>query len=73
MAPAIDLEPSAAPTERKDLSVILYDTTGSETMRYNFKSAFITRYKGPSLNATSSDIAFEEVELAYDYFEFNPE
>ena len=62
----------AAPTERKKLSVIAFSTDGEETMRYNFKGAFITRYKGPALNATSSEIAFEEVELAYDYFEFKP-
>lgn len=56
--------------QRATISVVLRSADGEETGRYNIFGAFITRYSGPSFNATDSSIAVEEVEIAYDNFEY---
>ncbi len=58
--------------KRATISVVVQDAAGNETGRYNVYGAFMTRYTGPSFNAMDNAIAVEEIEIAYDYFEYKP-
>ena len=51
--------------ERKNVSVLLLDSTGQEKLRWNFEQAYPVKWVGPDLKATSSEVAVEEVELAH--------
>jgi phage tail-like protein len=50
---------------RKDGSIILRDRLGKEVCRWNFTGAFPVKWVGPELNAMSSEIAVETLELAH--------
>ncbi len=51
---------------RKNGSIVLYDQNNSEMARWNFVDAWPSKITGPQLNATSNDIAVEEVTLAHE-------
>jgi phage tail-like protein len=51
---------------RVDGSVVLFDQKNGEVARWNFKNAWPTKVSGPSLNATSNDIAVEELVIAHE-------
>jgi phage tail-like protein len=53
-------------SERKNGSIVLLDTAGEEKLRWNFVSGWITKWSGPSFNATSNDVAIESVEIAHE-------
>ena len=50
-------------------AVIMYDNYGSEVRRYSFKRAWPVSWEGPSLNAGSSELAIETIELAHEGIE----
>jgi phage tail-like protein len=52
--------------ERKNGSIVLLDRRGEEVARWNFVRAWPSRYDGPDLNAETSDIAIETLELAHE-------
>jgi phage tail-like protein len=52
--------------ERKNGSIVLFDRKGEEVARWNFVRAWPTKWDGPDLNAESSDIAIEMIELAHE-------
>lgn len=56
----------AGKTERKSGSIILMDDGGEEKLRWNFHRAWITKWSGPTFNATSNDVAIESVEIAHE-------
>ncbi|MBM4396054.1 MAG: phage tail protein, partial [Deltaproteobacteria bacterium] len=46
---------------------------GNEVGRFNLYGAWVSEYKGPEFNATSSgQLAFESIVIQYDWFEFVP-
>jgi phage tail-like protein len=48
-------------------AVVIKDVTGSsEVSRYNFIGAWISKYKGGELNATSNNLAVEEVTIVHE-------
>jgi len=51
--------------QRKNLSVLLLDSTGQEKLRWNFEQAYPVKWVGPDLKGTSSEVAVESVELAH--------
>jgi phage tail-like protein len=55
--------------DRRNGSVILLDRRGTEVARWNFIRAWPTKYTAPSLNAKTSDIAIETLELAHEGLE----
>lgn len=55
--------------ERKNGSIVLFDRKGDEVARWNFVRAWPTKWDGPDLNAESSDIAIELIELAHEGLE----
>ena len=48
-------------------AIIIKDPSGaSEVVRYNFFEAWISKYKGGELNATSNNLALEEVTIVHE-------
>lgn len=53
--------------EKKDISISLTDEAGKELLvTWNVSNAFPTKLTAPSLDATSNEVAFEELSLAAD-------
>lgn len=50
---------------RRDCSIVMYDPTGEEIVRYNLKDAWISKWKGPDLDADNSAIGLEEVTIVH--------
>jgi phage tail-like protein len=57
---------------RTNIALVVSDDAQNEVCRFQFFNAFCSRYQGPSFNAKQSEIAFEEVEIIYDWFEMKP-
>lgn len=56
---------AAGTIERKKVAVVILDSSGSELCRWNFSQAYPVKWAGPELNADSSTIAVEVVELVH--------
>lgn len=54
---------------RRDGSVVLYDSTGEEVVRYNFFRGWVSQWKGPDLDADQNEIAVEEITIAHEGLE----
>jgi phage tail-like protein len=52
--------------QRKSGSIVLLDRQRIERARWNFVGAWPAKWTGPSLNAESSDVAIEALELAHE-------
>jgi len=52
--------------QRKDGSIVLLNAQGEEKTRWNFFSAWPTKYDGPDFNAEGNDVAIETLELAHE-------
>ena len=52
--------------KRKNISVVMYDTTGKEILRWNFLRAFPVKWAGPQFSADGKSVAIETLELAHD-------
>lgn len=55
--------------ERKNGSIVLLDDAGEEKLRWNFKEGWPTKWTGPSLNATGTEVAIETLEIAHEGLE----
>jgi phage tail-like protein len=55
--------------ERKNGSIVLLDETGQEKARWNFHEAWPTKLTIAGFNATSNDVAIEELAIAHEYVE----
>ena len=58
--------------KRVTVSVVVKNEAGDEIGRFDLFGAFMTRYAGPGFNAMDNGVAFEEIEIQYDRFEFKP-
>ena len=52
--------------ERRNGSIVLLDEAGQERLRWNFREGWPVAWVGPSLNATSNEVAVESVEIAHE-------
>ena len=52
--------------ERKNGSIVLLDDTGTEKLRWNFTNGWPTKWTGPSLNATGSEVGIETMDIAHE-------
>ena len=52
--------------DRRNLSIILADDTGTEKMRWNLEKSWPTVWNAPSFNATSDEVAIETLELVHE-------
>jgi phage tail-like protein len=50
--------------QRKNGSVVLCDDTGTESVRWNFFTAWPSKWDGPSFNAKGNDIAIESLTIS---------
>ena len=50
--------------QRKNGSVVMCDDTGTEKVRWNFFSAWPSKWDGPSFNAKGNDIAIETLTIS---------
>ncbi len=55
--------------ERKDVSVVLYNSEQEEVRRWNLRQAFPSKWVGPAFNTTNAAVAIESLELAHHGFE----
>lgn len=54
---------------RRDIAVVLLDTTGEAAARWEFRNAWPGRYGGPELDAMGRDVAIETLELLHEGME----
>lgn len=52
--------------ERKSGSIVQLNETGEEMLRWNFREGWPSRWTGPSYNATSQDVAVEQLEITHE-------
>jgi phage tail-like protein len=55
--------------DRRDGAIVLHDELHQPVLRWEFKAAWPTKWEGPSLNATSNDVAIEALTLAVERLE----
>jgi len=55
--------------DRRNGAVILQDEQHNDVLRWNFENGFICKYEGPTLNATSNDVAIESIEICHERLE----
>jgi phage tail-like protein len=53
-------------TERKNGSIVLLDEAGAEKIRWNFINGWPSKWTGPSLNASSTAVAIESLEITHE-------
>ena len=56
---------------RKNGSIILFNANLVEYRRWDFVDAYPTKWKGPDLNANTSEVAIEMVELTHNGFKMH--
>lgn len=52
-------------TDRRNITVIMYDTLGKEVCRWNFDQAFPVKWVGPQFSADGKTVAIETLEIAH--------
>jgi phage tail-like protein len=57
---------SVGTINKKNISVILYNLDGTESMRWTFEKAYPVKWSGPQFKADDNAIAIETVELAHE-------
>lgn len=63
------LEAARGNVVRKSGSIVILGLQGNEKVRWNFKEAWPTTWKGPTLAAKSNEYAIEEINLAHEGIE----
>ncbi len=61
---------TGAKLERVNLTIACLDREYKVIGEYQFSRAFIIEYTGPSLNAMSGQVGFEQIRMAYDKFTY---
>ena len=56
--------------DRRNGSVVLLDASRNEVARWNFGEAWPAKWVGPNLNAQSSDVAIETLEIVHEGLEW---
>jgi phage tail-like protein len=56
-------------TDRRNGAIVLMDEAREDVLRWNFTNAWIARWAGPAFNATTNDVAIEELELTVERVE----
>lgn len=56
-------------TRRVDGAIILLDESRQEVVRWNFRAGWPSKWEGPVLDAKSSEVAIETLEIAHEGFD----
>jgi phage tail-like protein len=51
---------------RRNVTVVMYDASGTELMKWNFTNAYPVKWIGPQFRSTESAAAIETLELAHE-------
>ena len=55
--------------DRRNMSIVLVDDTGKDVIRWNLRNCWPTKWSGPSLDATSDELAIETLTIAHEGLE----
>jgi phage tail-like protein len=55
--------------DRRSGSIVLQDEEHNDVLRWQFEQAWITKWEGPTFNATSNEVAIEAIEIAVERVE----
>ena len=55
--------------DRRNGSIVLQDELHNDVLRWEFTAGWITKWEGPTFNATSNDVAIETIEIAVEQVE----
>ena len=55
--------------DRRNLSIVVMNDQGEDVIRWNVRNAWPTKWTGPSLDASSDEVAVETLELTHEGFE----
>ena len=53
-------------TQRASGSIVLLDEARKEALRWNFREGWPSKWEGPALNAKTSEVAVETLEIAHE-------
>lgn len=53
-------------TQRASGAIVLLDEARNEALRWNFTEAWPSKWEGPALNAKTSEVAIETLEIAHE-------
>ncbi len=59
----------AGVSDKRNMSIVLQDAQHNDVIRWNVRNAWPCRWSGPTLNAGSSDVAIETLEIAHEGIE----
>ncbi len=62
--------PTAKAAGRFALTIHCLDRKYKRIGAYNFKNCFFVEYTGPGFNSMSGQVGFEQIRVAYDFFEY---
>ena len=54
--------------QRKDISIVLFDSANQEQWRWSFRGAVPVKWSGPPFRASGSEVAVETLELVHNGF-----
>lgn len=55
--------------DRRNGSIVLLDDQRNPVLRWHFRNGWITKWEGPALNAKSSEVAIESIEIVHEGLE----
>jgi phage tail-like protein len=61
----MDVAQGQIEASQREVSIVMYDSTADEVLRWNFIKAFPSKWSGPSLSSGSNQVAIETLELSY--------
>jgi phage tail-like protein len=61
----MDIAQGQIEASQREVSIVMYDSTADEIMRWNFSKAFPSKWSGPSFSSGSNQVAIETLELSY--------
>jgi phage tail-like protein len=56
-------------TERRSGSIVLRGENGQEVLRWNFREGWPSKWTGPALNAKTTEVAIETLEIAHEWLQ----
>ncbi|QDG52255.1 phage tail protein [Persicimonas caeni] len=57
-------------TQRRDGAIVLRDEAGNEVIAWSFRAGWIAKYEGATLDAKSSEVAVETIEIAHEGLDY---
>ena len=54
---------------RRNISLIMFNHAGEETIRYNFEEAWPSKWTGPDVKADDASVVIETLEIQYEFME----